>query len=272
VCRTMVSVLLPVMEGSEAFPPMKRLRATGSTESLTSCATTVHDAIDVVSPLEQDVGSREVDEWLDLLGVGEDTAAPHASQGPAVVIHGAEPAAPRLVCADESQHASVKPVMPRNCPQFNSLPHGSCVEYWKQACAHIDEIQWNWQDCASSVLARVLKVGEELADMTPGEGFYVGISSWPLIRFLGGYTGTSGRWIHGHHLRWDTMEIMFFTTRNEAVELEKWLISEVRMHDLQNFGNKSAGGECCSVNSHNFFVYVAWNHFRPCGRSLCLMI
>ena len=81
VCCTMVmyvSVLLPVMEEIEAFPPPKRLRATGSTESLTSCATTVHDAIDVVSPLEQDGGSREVDAWLVLLGVGEGAAVAHA--------------------------------------------------------------------------------------------------------------------------------------------------------------------------------------------------
>ena len=52
------------------------------------------------SPLEQDGGSREVDAWLVLLGVGEDAAVAHASQGPAVVIHGAEPAVPRRVCAD----------------------------------------------------------------------------------------------------------------------------------------------------------------------------
>ena len=64
----MVSVFLQLMEDSEAFPLTKRLRATGSAESVASCATTVHDVIDVVSPLEQDGGSREVDAWLVFLG------------------------------------------------------------------------------------------------------------------------------------------------------------------------------------------------------------
>jgi hypothetical protein len=247
-----MSVLLPIAEAPvevhtqddtqipEFGCPLKRQRS--------QCALTEID-----SESSQDCSH---DNWLVLLE-GEDQGQ---ERGPMCFF---QPVREAAHVAEAPLMASGSSEDSAHAEEFGSdihcLPFGHTVAYWRVECQAIKAIVFNLQATAADVLRRVVEVGKA------SDQFYCGITSWPRTRYVGGYTH-SGNYIVGHLLAYESMELLFFCSRNQAARLERALIERVRQLELEGgfgtFANKSDGGESTSANSHNFWVYVAWNAAR----------
>jgi len=132
-----------------------------------------------------------------------------------------------------------------------------CVRAQQERSEDIPQILWNLQQSPQSVLHRIVYVGEEVA-----EKFYVGITSSPAFRWIGGES-PSGNVIVGHANKLGshaTMEVLFHGSTRNVARLERLIIAHVRDSENTGLVNRSDGGECQKADTPNFFLYVLFRN------------